>query len=47
MKHVVVLCGGRSAEHEVSFLSAKSILSHLNQAKYRLSVVGIRKDGLL
>ncbi len=47
MKHVVVLCGGRSAEHEVSFLSAKSILSRLNQAKYRLSVVGIRKDGLL
>ena len=47
MKHVVVLCGGRSAEHEVSFLSAKSILSHLNPAKYRLSVVGIQKDGSL
>ncbi|MCZ6877242.1 MAG: D-alanine--D-alanine ligase [Acidobacteria bacterium] len=47
MKHVVVLCGGRSAEHEVSFLSARSILSRLNQAKYRISVVGIQKDGLL
>ena len=47
MKHVVVLCGGRSAEHEVSFLSARSILSRLNQEKYRLSVVGLQKDGLL
>jgi D-alanine-D-alanine ligase len=31
----------------VSFLSARSILSRLNQEKYRLSVMGIQKDGSL
>lgn len=47
MKRVVLLCGGRSAEHEVSFLSASSILNHLDQAKYQVSVLGIQKDGSL
>ena len=44
-KHVVVLCGGRSAEHEVSLLSAVSILTYLDPEKYRVSVIGIEKDG--
>ena len=44
MKHVLILCGGQSAEHEVSLLSASSILNSLDQTKYRLSVVGIQKD---
>lgn len=47
MKHVVVLCGGRSAEHEVSLMSTCDILKNLDQIKYRISVLGIRKDGLL
>ena len=44
-RHVLVLCGGRSAEHEVSLLSATSILSYLDPNKYRVSVIGIKKDG--
>ena len=47
MKHVLILCGGQSAEHEVSLLSASSILNGLDQTKHRLSVVGIQKDGSL
>ena len=44
-KHVVVLCGGRSAEHEISLISAVSILTYLDLQKYRVSVIGIEKDG--
>ncbi len=47
MKHVVVLCGGRSAEHEVSLISAQFVLKHLNQEKYQVSVLAIEKDGSL
>ena len=46
-KHIVLLCGGKSAEHEVSFLSASAVLSHLDPAKYQISVLGIQKDGSL
>ncbi len=45
MRHVVVLCGGRSAEHEVSLVSAASVIRNLNPDRYRISVVGIKKDG--
>jgi D-alanine-D-alanine ligase len=45
MKHVVILCGGRSAEHEVSLRSAASILGTLSSRTYRRSVIGIAKDG--
>ena len=45
MKHVVVLCGGRSAEHDISFLSASSVLQNLDTTKYELSVLGIQRDG--
>lgn len=42
---VGVFFGGRSGEHEVSLLSARSILANLNQQKYRLVEVGITKEG--
>lgn len=45
MDHVVVLCGGRSAEHDISLLSASSILNHLDRSKHRISVLGVQKDG--
>ena len=45
MKHVVILCGGRSTEHDISFLSASSVLQNLDTAKYKLSVIGIQRDG--
>lgn len=45
MKQLVVLCGGRSAEHEVSLVSAASVLENLDSSRFRISVLGIRKDG--
>lgn len=43
--HVVVVCGGKSTEHEVSLKSAASILQALDPHKYHVSVVGINKAG--
>ncbi len=45
MRHVILLCGGRSAEHEVSLLSVASVIRHLDRSRYRVSVLGIAKDG--
>lgn len=42
---VAILCGGRSGEHEVSLLSAKSVISAIDRKKYDIVVIGIRKDG--
>jgi D-alanine-D-alanine ligase len=42
---VAVLFGGRSGEHEVSLMSARSVLSALDPARYEVVPVGIRKDG--
>ncbi|MBM3334308.1 D-alanine--D-alanine ligase [Candidatus Sumerlaeota bacterium] len=42
---IAVLCGGRSGEHEVSLLSARSIIEALDPDRYDLVVVGIQKDG--
>ncbi|MCX7787472.1 MAG: D-alanine--D-alanine ligase [Spirochaetes bacterium] len=44
MRTVLILYGGKSGEHEVSLRSAASIVTHL-QARYRLLLVGITKDG--
>lgn len=42
---VAVVFGGRSGEHEVSLLSAQSVLAVLDPAKYDVVPVGITKDG--
>lgn len=42
---VAVLFGGRSAEHEVSLQSAKSIIDALDKSKYEVMLIGINKDG--
>ena len=42
---VAVLFGGRSGEHEVSLMSARSVLSVLNPERYEVTQVGITKDG--
>jgi D-alanine-D-alanine ligase len=42
---VGVLFGGRSGEHEVSLLSAASVLKAINQNKYEIVPIGISKDG--
>lgn len=42
---VAVIFGGRSGEHEVSLVSAKSIMEALSQKKYEVIPIGITKDG--
>ncbi len=42
---VAVLFGGRSGEHEVSLLSAASVLQALSKSKYEVIPVGITKQG--
>lgn len=41
---VAVLCGGPSSEHEVSLLSVRSVLEHIDNKKYTISVFYISKD---
>ncbi|MFH1111694.1 MAG: D-alanine--D-alanine ligase family protein [Patescibacteria group bacterium] len=42
---VGVLFGGRSAEHEVSIVSARSVMKALDKKKYQIVPIGISKDG--
>src|SRR5579859_3780749 len=42
---VGVLFGGRSGEHEVSLLSAASVLNAIDRNKYDLVPIGISKEG--
>ncbi len=42
---VAVLYGGRSAEHEVSLLSAASVIKHLDKNKFTVIPIGIDKQG--
>jgi D-alanine-D-alanine ligase len=43
--HVAVIFGGRSGEHEVSLMSARSVLSVLDPAKYEVTEIGITHEG--
>lgn len=45
MKTIAILYGGKSGEHEVSLISAASIVRQLDTAKYRLLLIGITKTG--
>ena len=40
-----ILFGGRSGEHEVSLLSAASVLNAIDKTKYEVVPIGITKDG--
>lgn len=42
---VGVLCGGRSAEHEVSLQSAKNVVDAIDKSKYEVVLIGIDKAG--
>lgn len=44
--NVMVVFGGRSGEHEVSLMSAASILRAINRDKYNVIPVGITKTGI-
>jgi D-alanine-D-alanine ligase len=42
---VLVLFGGRSAEHEISCLSARNVVAALDPDRYRVTMVGITRQG--
>ncbi len=44
-KHVGVIFGGRSGEHEVSLLSARSVLAAIDPARYDVTLIGIDLQG--
>ena len=45
MKTVLVLFGGVSSEHDVSLVSAKSVIENIPKDKYNTICAGITKDG--
>lgn len=45
MKKVLVIFGGVSSEHDVSCVSAKSVISNIPAGKYETLIMGISKDG--
>ena len=40
-----VFFGGRSGEHEVSLMSASSVLRAIDQTKFQIVMIGITKEG--
>ena len=40
-----ILFGGRSGEHDVSLMSARSVLSVLDPQKYEVTLIGITQQG--
>jgi D-alanine-D-alanine ligase len=44
--NIGVVFGGRSGEHEVSLMSARSILANLSSEKYNVTPIGITHEGI-
>ena len=44
-KRIAVIFGGQSSEHEVSRVSAESVLKNIDSEKYEVEMLGITKDG--
>lgn len=44
-KKVLILCGGRSEEHEISLISAKVILNAMDRTLFEPCIVGISRQG--
>ncbi len=42
---IALFFGGRSAEHEVSIISAQNVFPAINKRKYQILLVGIKKNG--
>lgn len=45
MKNVLIMFGGVSTEHDVSLMSATSVIRNVPKDKYKLFLLGITKDG--
>ena len=44
-RRVAVVFGGRSAEHEISVLSARSVIDALDPDRYDVLAIGVTKEG--
>lgn len=44
-KALLIMFGGISSEHEVSRISAASVLKHIDRQKYEINTIGITKEG--
>ena len=44
-RRIAVVFGGRSAEHEISVLSARSVIEALDPGRYEVIAIGVTKDG--
>ncbi|KTD05965.1 D-alanine--D-alanine ligase A [Legionella gratiana] len=44
--NLILLYGGKSGEHEISLISAASVLAHLDAKKYNIIPIAMDKDGL-
>ena len=40
-KHITILCGGRSCEHDISLLSTNNVIQALDQTNYHLTIIYI------
>jgi len=45
MKSVCIVCGGKSHEHEISLISAESVLCNIDREKYTVHTIIIDKNG--
>lgn len=45
--HLVLLYGGKSGEHEISLISAASVLAHLDPERFDVIPIGMSKEGQL
>ena len=45
MKKIGIIFGGRSLEHEISVLSASSVIGAIDRSKYEIVTIGINKSG--
>ncbi len=45
MKSVCIVCGGQSHEHQISLISASSVLKNINRAKYNVHTLIIDENG--
>lgn len=45
-KDLLIICGGKSEEHEISLISAKCVLDALDRTKFNPSVIGISRSGV-
>lgn len=45
MTNVLIICGGKSPEHEISLRSARNVVKAINPSLWNIQIVGIHPDG--